>query len=68
MDYKHALNELYRERHQLGEIIKNLELLMQGKQGPRVSKRGRKNMPAAERQMVSERMRNYWASRRRIEA
>jgi hypothetical protein len=27
MDYQRALNELYRERHQLGELIKNLNFL-----------------------------------------
>ena len=32
MDYKRALNELYQERQQLGEVIKNLESLQQGKQ------------------------------------
>ena len=64
MDYEHALNELYQARQQLSEVIKNLESLRQGKQPPPLSRRGRKSMPAAERQIVSERMRNYWASRR----
>ena len=68
MDYKRALNELYQELHRLGEVIKNLESLRQGKQPQPLSRRGRKSMPAAERQIVSERMRNYWASRRHKQA
>jgi hypothetical protein len=68
MDYKCALNELYQERQQLGEVIKNLESLQQGKQPHPLSRRGRKSMPAEEREIVSERMRNYWASRRRNNA
>ena len=65
MDYKRALNELYQARQQLSEVIRNLESLRQGKQPPPLSRRGRKSMPAAEREVVSKRMRNYWASRRR---
>ena len=68
MDYKRALNELFQARQQLSEVIKNFESLRQGKQPPPLSRRGRKRMPAAERQIVSERMRNYWASRRRNNA
>ena len=60
MDYKRALKELYKERQQLGEVIKNLESLQQGKQPPPRPGRGRKSMPAAEREVVSKRMRNYW--------
>ena len=68
MDYKSALNELYQELHRLGEVIKNLESLKQRKQPQPLSRRGRKSMPVSERQIVSERMRNYWASRRHKQA
>jgi hypothetical protein len=64
MDYRTALDELYRERRRLDEVIKNLEALVQGKQPPPLSRRGRKSMSEDERQVVAERMRKYWASRR----
>jgi hypothetical protein len=64
MDYRMALDELYRERRRLDEVIKNLEALVQGKQPPPLSRRGRKSMSEDERQVVAERMRRYWASRR----
>ncbi len=47
MDYKRALNELYQELHRPGEVIKNLEFLRQAKQPRRLSRRGRKSMPAS---------------------
>lgn len=64
MDYRTALDELYRERRRLDEVIKNLEALVQGKQPPPLSRRGRKSMSEDERQVVAERMRKYWAARR----
>lgn len=64
MDYQGALNELYRERQQLDEVIRNLEALVGGRQPSPLARRGRKSMPDAERRVVAERMRNYWASRR----
>jgi hypothetical protein len=64
MDYRTALDELYRERRRLDEVIKNLEALVEGKQPPPLSRRGRKSMSEDERQVVAERMRKYWASRR----
>jgi len=64
MDYWETLNELYRERQRLDKVIQNLESLVEGKQPPPISRRGRKNMSDAERHIVSERMRNYWAARR----
>jgi hypothetical protein len=64
MDYLGALEELYQERQRLDKVIRNLEALLHGKQPPPLSTRGRKNMADSERKLVSERMRNYWASRR----
>lgn len=64
MDYLGALEELYQERQRLDKVIRNLEALIDGKQPPPVSTRGRKSMSDGERKLVSERMRNYWAARR----
>jgi hypothetical protein len=64
MDYQGALEELYQERQRLDKVIRNLEALLHGKQPPPLSTRGRKSMSESERKIVSERMRNYWASRR----
>ena len=66
MDYLGALEELYQERQRLDKVIRNLEALLarQAASQP-LSTRGRKNMADSERKLVSERMRNYWASRRK---
>lgn len=66
MDYWSALQELCQELQRIDRVIANLEALKEGK--PAVSAgatRGRKSMPDAERRVVAERMRKYWASRRR---
>jgi hypothetical protein len=64
MDYWQALSELQRERERLTTVIRNLESLLGGKQPASLSRRGRKNMSAAERAEVSARMKKYWESRR----
>jgi hypothetical protein len=64
MDYWQALNELYLERQRLDKVIQNLEALSEGHRPAPISRRGRKNMSETERRAVSERMRNYWASRK----
>jgi hypothetical protein len=64
MDYWGALHELREELQRIDRVIVNLELLATGKAAPMFSRRGRKDMSPAERKQVSERMRNYWASRR----
>lgn len=68
MDYQGALDELYRERQQLDQVIRNLEALANGRSPAPISRRGRKSMPDEERKIVAERMRNYWASRRQQKA
>jgi hypothetical protein len=65
MDFWAALRELHEERKRLETLIQTLESLVGGGQPPRLRRRGRKNMPAHERKLVSERMKNYWAARRR---
>ena len=64
MDYWGALGELQQELQRIDRVIQNLEMLAAGKPAPMMNRRGRKNMSSAERKLVSERMRNYWASRR----
>ena len=70
MDLRRALGELYAQRERLLTAIAKLEALADSNRegGPaRRSNRGRKSMGAAERREVSERMRKYWATRRRAE-
>jgi hypothetical protein len=64
MDYWGALGELQQELQRIDRVIHNLEMLAKGEAAPMMNRRGRKNMSPAERKLVSERMRNYWASRR----
>ena len=69
MDLRAIIRELMKERERLDELIQFLESAAQtGYQRPRKTKpgsrRGRKFMGEAERKMVSERMRGYWAARR----
>jgi flagellar motor component MotA len=65
MDFWRALQELHNERERLEKVIHNLEALARGQQPTSFSSRGRKSMPDEERKQVSERMRKYWASRRK---
>ena len=69
MDLYKAIQELYAEKEKLERVIASLEELQRtagelpalSKEGKR---RGRKSMSPEEREVVSERMRKYWASRR----
>ena len=65
MDVIKALRELYLEKSRLDSLIAICESKIK-EQDRRLSrsKRGRKSMSMEERKIVSERMRNYWASRR----
>jgi hypothetical protein len=65
MDVLKALRELYLEKSRLDRLIAICESKIK-EQDRRLSrsKRGRKSMSAEERQIVSERMRTYWAKRR----
>jgi len=65
MDLSKTIQELYTEKERIDEVIASLEqFLAAGGQGPMRRRRGRKSMGADERQVVSERMRSYWATRR----
>jgi len=59
MDFWKALEELHAERERLSKMIASLEAVSG------TGTRGRKSMSASERKQVSERMKQYWASRRK---
>ena len=69
IDLRNVLKELYSQRKGLAHVITALEALQQGS-APGVpaqkrTNRGRKSMGAEERREVSDRMRKYWAARRK---
>jgi hypothetical protein len=70
MDLFKAIQELYAEKERLERVIASLEELQRSAGAvPAVSKaakrRGRKFMDPKERQEVSDRMKKYWAARRK---
>ncbi len=70
MDLYKAIRDLYAEKEKLEKVIASLEELQRAAETaaaavPPKKRRGRKGMDEAERQIVSERMRRYWANRRK---
>ena len=68
MDLRKTIQELYAQKEKMEHVISLLEELQRTPPSavPLTGKRrGRKSMPAKERAEVSERMKKYWASRRR---
>ncbi len=71
MDLYKAIQDLYAEKEKLERVIASLEELQRTAGAvalPPVKpakRRGRKSMSSEERQEVSERMRQYWAKRRK---
>jgi len=65
MDLYKAIQELIEQKKQIDLAISTLEALVEGASVPTSGRRGRKFMSEEERKVVSERMRKYWASRRR---
>ena len=69
MDLYKAIQELYAEKEKLERVIASLEELQRTAGSlpvaPSGKRRGRKSMSAKERQEVSERMKRYWAGRRK---
>ena len=68
MDLYRAIRELYIEKQRLDRTIAALEELQSADRGAAdlpYKRRGRKSMGTGERQEVAERMRRYWANRRR---
>lgn len=65
MDLSKAIRELYEEKRRIDEVIASMEDYLRANEAlPVRRKRGRKSMGDAERQVVSERMRKYWAEQR----
>ena len=72
MDLYKAIQELYAEKERLERVIASLEELQRSAGVVPVltegaKRRGRKFMAPKERQEVSERMKKYWATRRKQE-
>ncbi len=70
MDLYKAIQDLYAEKEKLERVIASLEELQRtagSLPAAPVSgkRRGRKSMSAKEREEVSERMKRYWANRRK---
>jgi hypothetical protein len=71
MDLYKAIQDLYAEKEKLERVIASLEDLQRAAGGGippppgRGKRRGRKSMGSDERQEVSERMKKYWAGRRK---
>ena len=65
MDLNKAIRDLHEELERLNEIIASLEQFRSTGTLPAPRHRGRKSMPEQERQRVSERMKKYWAGRRK---
>jgi arylsulfatase A-like enzyme len=70
MDLYKAIQELYLEKERLERVIASLEELQRTASAapenpPLPRRRGRKSMTSEEREEVSERMKKYWAARRK---
>ena len=68
MDLNEVIRELQCERKELEEVIASLEQLSKAAKVEETApkgRRGRKFMDEPARKEVSERMKKYWASRRR---
>jgi hypothetical protein len=68
MDLYRIINELVQERDRLERIIQSLEGITPSSKvavRPPGKRRGRKSMDGAARKEVSERMKQYWAARRK---
>jgi hypothetical protein len=65
MDLNKAIRDLHEELEKLNQLIEALEEFKSTGTLPAPPRRGRKSMGEKERQLVSERMKKYWASRRK---
>ena len=65
MDLNRAIRDLHEELEKLNEVIASLEQFQITGSIPAPPHRGRKSMAEQERRIVSERMKNYWAGRRK---
>ncbi len=76
MDLRKVLHELYEEKKRLEEVIASLEALQHSQSLQKeeakathegAGRRGRKNMGPEERLNVTQRMKKYWAARRKAQ-
>jgi hypothetical protein len=70
MDLHKTIQDLYAEKEKLERVIASLEELQRAAAANAhvmgsSKRRGRKSMSSQERKEVSERMKKYWANRRR---
>jgi len=65
MDLNKAIRELRQELEKLNQVIAAMEGFQRTGTLPAPRRRGRKSMDEGERQSVSERMKKYWAGRRK---
>lgn len=65
MDLNKAIRDLREELEKLNQVIASIEEFESTGTLPPPRRRGRKSMPEQERLLVSERMKKYWASRRK---
>lgn len=65
MDLQALIRDLQSELQRVERTIAAMESLTSSENGHHKRKRGRKFMSEAERQQVSERMKRYWAGRRK---
>ena len=70
MNVEKLIRDLYTQKEKLVQAIALLEELAVYRQGPapyheRTERRGRKSMGSDERREVSQRMKKYWAARRK---
>jgi len=69
MELPGIIKNLYKEREKLDRLIASLERRRADaamvKEKPPKKRPGRKSMGAQERRQVAERMRRYWAARRK---
>jgi hypothetical protein len=70
LDLEKAIQELRSEKERLERVIASLEELQRSAgvipaPNERIRRRGRKFMGPQERQEVSQRMKKYWAARRK---
>jgi hypothetical protein len=72
MNINKAIRELYEEKRRLDRVIASLEEMQRNAAVHGVpvpeKRRGRKSMDLKARQEVSERMKRYWAARRKQQA
>jgi hypothetical protein len=73
MDLHKAIQDLYAEKERLERVIASLEELLRAgtttfTETKAKQRRGRKSMSAPERAEVSQRMKRYWANRRKQES